>query len=59
MHCGKKELCHLAQTLCLGESRVVIGESQIWGSLKIVIFFGGSETRCIKYGKLPLPSVTL
>ena len=39
MHCGKKEF---------GSNTLFIGESQIWGSLKIVIFFGGSERNCIK-----------
>ena len=37
MHCGEKELCYLAQTI------LFIGESQIWESLKIVIFFGGQN----------------
>ena len=42
LYTGKRELCYLAQTLCL------FGGSQIWWSLKIVNVFAGSERKCIK-----------
>ena len=49
MHCGEKELCYLAQTL------LFIGESQIWGSLKIVIFFGGQKENVSNKENSPPP----
>ena len=37
MYCGKRELA------INGSNTLFIGGSQIWGSLKIVIFFGGQK----------------
>ena len=40
--------------MLFGSNTLFIGESQIWGSLKIVIFFGGSE-KMYQIWKTPPP----
>ena len=55
MHCGKKAQ---GGNMLFGSKTLFIGESQIWGSLKIVTFFGGQKEN-VSSKENPLPSVTL
>ena len=41
--------------MLFGSNTLFIVESQIWGSLKIVIFFGGSEKKMYQIKKTPPP----
>ena len=52
MHCGKRELA-------IWLKHFVYWGSQIWGSLKIVIFFGGQKKMYQIKKTPPLPSVPL
>ena len=48
MHCGKRELA-------IWLKRFVYWGSQIWGSLKIVIFFGGQNENVSNKENSPSP----